>query len=172
MPIGEEIEREIVLTSPAFTFGAEKIYFLAFELPRADVPLTLTVAADMLFKGFPRVYAMFYPLILFLNDRNEPVRTVSADQAAAHFQGFYPPLETVVQINPRAGWRYFVVYTTPESLKAGKSVLIASGLRVSTMVPAGPGFVPIYRSYAGTTRADYPAVPVARIKVRASPSSN
>jgi hypothetical protein len=170
LPVDARLERDIGTASEAFSFMGEKSFFASFELPRSSRPLLLTVEADMPWKGFPRSYAMFYPAVLFLDEDKQPVSFLPPSEAeyVSHDLLNADRLQAEIVVDPKAGWRYFVIFTTPDSLRAGMPVRIKSAPYVANMIPAGPGvFIPVTSDRSGETRDGAPGAPVARIKVAA-----
>ena len=68
-------------------------------------------------------------------------------------------------VHPEDQWRYFVVYTTPETLKAGRNTVRVVNPETTRMVQFAPGlFFPMNVIPRDDIRGQ-PASPTARIKV-------
>ncbi len=165
--LGRRFELDIDEHSSAFDFSGEKSFFRAFEIPPSDKRLRISVEANMPWKGFPRTYAMFHPAVQFLDERKEPVFQLPASAAGyVQYDLFNADrLLTSQFVDPRDGWRYFVVYTESETYKSPQGAPILRAFREAGGVSAGRGvFIPLYQPAMGDT-APHPGAPTARIKV-------
>lgn len=162
--IRQRVSVEVGPQSPAFEFSGEKSYFHAFELPRTMNILSLVVTSEAPQKGFPAPAGMFYPGVLFLNENKEPVFTLPPSEA-----GYVDDLRlhALTLIGTKDRWRYFVVFTTPQTLRDGMPVQTKVSQSLSAMIPVGGILVPTrgVQISPGRIYRGAPATPVARLTI-------
>ncbi|WP_110693652.1 MalM family protein [Salinicola halophyticus] len=100
--------------SPAHDFGDGKSFFQAFELPRNNGPIALSVSSSI------RDGQVFAPTILVLDANFQPVRKVSSDSLKVRRPtGFTAArLAGEFSLTPGADAQYVVIYTSDEDRQA------------------------------------------------------
>jgi maltose operon periplasmic protein len=106
LPLGADVSVELNESSPAFEFASGRSFFVAFELPRANNFLTLTVKS---------YYSrdVFYPVVTLLNSNFEVARRVGPpDIRPIPANGERGRIQGTITILPEENERYAVIHTS------------------------------------------------------------